>query len=78
MVKCDKCGCPMIVDTSAILLSYPPKYTATCPNCGSTQYPFTDECFKDKMEIITDMEINELLEKGYKEFSPNPTFDEGG
>lgn len=64
MVKCDKCGCPMIVDASVILTSYPPKYTAICPSCGNIQYPFTTECFENE-KVYNYGEIKEAI-KNYK------------
>jgi hypothetical protein len=33
ILYCDHCDVPMEVDTSKVLLSYPPRYEYRCPKC---------------------------------------------
>jgi hypothetical protein len=43
-MRCDHCfHGELVVDTSKVLLSYPPKYQATCKECGHIQYPLCSE-----------------------------------
>ena len=43
MSKCEKCNKDLIVDTRNLLLSYPPKYKATCPLCGEVSYILAED-----------------------------------
>lgn len=45
-MKCKKCGKEMKIDTTIILTSIPPRYTAIC-ECGNVEYPLCSEIRKD-------------------------------
>ena len=48
MIKCDKCGENMIVDTRVVLTSIPPMYECYCPKCGNRKYAYCSECLENE------------------------------
>ena len=45
-MKCERCRKDLIIDTTNLLLSNPPKYKAYCPWCGNVNYVLAED-FKE-------------------------------
>ena len=58
--KCSNCGQVAEVDTSAVLMSDPPKYNYHCSHCNNSGYVLCSEVFYDPKAVSISPSISSL------------------